>query len=64
MNELLQAKKLKVHESFCNNFNTPGVIKEIDELITAVNAYLNQGPAKFTLLTSIYDYIKFIFKVI
>jgi len=63
LNETFQQKKRAIHEHFCKNFNTPGVISEIDSFIKAINVYLAQFPVKYTLLLSIQEYLLFIFKV-
>ena len=55
--------KDKIHTHFCTNFFTPGVIKELDNLITIINVYLQTPKTKYPLLTSIITYIKHIFKV-
>ena len=64
LNEIYQQKKKAIHENFCLNFNTPGVISEIDEFIKSMNSYLVQYPLKYTLLASIQNYLLFIFKVL
>ena len=64
LNETFQQKKKIIHEHFCKNFNTPGVISEIDSFIKAINTYLVQFPVKYTLLVSIQEYLLFIFKVL
>lgn len=63
LNETFQQKKKSIHEFFCQNFNTPGVILEVDELIKIINSYLIQFPVRYTLLISIQEYLLFIFKV-
>lgn len=37
--ELLEKTKVQIHEAFCNNINTPGVIKAIDDATKKVNTY-------------------------
>jgi cysteinyl-tRNA synthetase len=59
---LFQEKKKLVHQHLCNNFYTPGVIHDIDILISAVNTYMSKDPIKYPLLNSIGDYIIFIYK--
>lgn len=56
--------KSAIHDNLRNNFNTPGVLSEIDEFIKNVNTYLSVFPVKYTLLLSIQDYLLFIFKVL
>jgi len=61
--KLFGEKKLAIHKHFCNNFNTPEVIHELDELISATNSYISKPPMRYPLMNSIGDYITFIFKV-
>lgn len=63
LHKMFQTTKQAVHKHFLNNFNTPGVLNEIDEFIKAVNSYLVVFPVKNTLLLSIQEYLVFIFKV-
>ena len=63
LNENYQKKKKLIHENFCLNFNTPGVIAEIDDLIKSINTYISTFPVKHTMLASILDYLLFIFNV-
>jgi len=62
LSHLFQEKKKIVHQHLCNNFYTPGVMYDIDQLISAVNGYMSKEPMKYPLLNSIGDYIIFIFK--
>lgn len=39
-----------IHRSFCDNINTPGVIKEVDEAIKLTNIYFSLKDKKVTLL--------------
>jgi len=56
--------KKRIHKHFCNNFSTPDVIHEIDELISYTNVYMAKNILKYPIVNSIGDYIVFIFKCI
>ena len=36
----LEQTRIKIHEAFCDNINTPGVLKAIDDQIKKVNNYI------------------------
>ena len=63
---LLEEKKTAIHQAFCNNFNTPDVIRDIDILVTAMNGYFkrDQTRVKSTLVKAYHDYIAEIFRVL
>jgi cysteinyl-tRNA synthetase len=48
--KFLEEIKTKVHESFCNNFHTPGVIKTLDDGIKRSNIYMSGENPKAPLL--------------
>ena len=58
-----EMNKSKIHAEFCNNFNTPGVIQAIEDLMKATNIYLMKPNQVYCILNSIYKYLKFIFDV-
>lgn len=39
-----------MHEEFCKNFHSPGVIKALDEAVNKTNTYLSTTAPKLTLL--------------
>lgn len=48
--ESLEKTKILIHEAFCNNINTPGVLKAIDDAIKKVNTYASGEEPKKLLL--------------
>jgi len=59
----LEEKKTIIHNHFLNNFNTSGVILELDQLVSAVYIYMKDLPYRYPLLNTIADYMSYIFKV-
>ena len=53
-NEVIENSKVKIHEAFCNNIDTPSVITEIDEILKKINTYIELKSAKITLLKKAY----------
>lgn len=53
-----------MHKEFCNNFNTPGVIQLLDDLMTALNTYKMETKPKYNIINGIFNYLNKIFKVI
>jgi cysteinyl-tRNA synthetase len=62
LNKLFLQKKDAIHASFLNNFNTPGVLKELEELMSATQTYVKNDKVKFPLLYAVTTYIFKIFK--
>mmetsp|Transcript_10111 Transcript_10111/g.8633 ORF Transcript_10111/g.8633 Transcript_10111/m.8633 type:complete len:131 (-) Transcript_10111:502-894(-) len=50
-------RKINVHKAFTNNFDTPGVLKELDDLISATYTYTKKDGVKYPLLYSITSYV-------
>lgn len=49
--------KAEIHHAFCDNINTPGVFKAIDDQINRVNVYIGNKEAKYTLMKKAYDFL-------
>ncbi|KRX03970.1 Aminoacyl-tRNA synthetase, class 1a, anticodon-binding [Pseudocohnilembus persalinus] len=64
LNQILMDAKQNIHAHFLNNFNTLGVIKEIDQIIKETNLYLKEENVNMTLLNKVFNYVKFIFECI
>lgn len=51
----LESLKIKIHEEFCNNIHTPGVLEALDEGINKANVYLASPTPKYTLINKALD---------
>lgn len=61
LRDLFAEKQDNIHKAFQRNFNVPDALKEIDEIITAVNVYVKTKPYVHLFLRTIFNYIKHIF---
>ncbi|EAR89909.2 cysteinyl-tRNA synthetase protein (macronuclear) [Tetrahymena thermophila SB210] len=61
LRDLFVEKQDNIHRAFQKNFNVPEALKELDEIITAVNTYIKEKPIIHLLIRSIFNYVKHIF---
>lgn len=61
LRDILEQKQAAIHMHLRKNFGVPEAIKEIDELITAINTYLKTRPYVHLILRTSFNYIKHIF---
>lgn len=64
LRDLFNTKQDNIHKAFQKNFNVPDVLREIDELITAVNVYIKNKPHIHLLLKAIFNYVKHVFNCV
>jgi len=64
LNKVFAEKKEAIHQALCNNFDTPGVITQLEQLISATNVYMKNPDVKYTLLVSVATYVSYIFRCI
>ena len=61
LRDILEKKQAAIHAHLRKNFGVPEAIKEIDELVTAINTYLKIRPYVHLILKTSFAYIKHIF---
>ena len=61
LRDILEQKQAAIHAHLRKNFGVPEAIKEIDDLVTAINTYLKVRPYVHLILKTSFSYIKHIF---
>ena len=59
MADYFDKQQAAVHAALCDNFNTPRAIKELFDLVNAVNSYVSQEPKdiKIALVRQMTEYV-------
>lgn len=63
MSDLLRTTQRLVHERLLDNFDTPGVITALLDLINKSNVYLTNPDRKVLLLTAVSSYVEKMLKI-
>jgi len=64
LNKVFAEKKEAIHQALCNNFDTPTVISQLEQLISATNIYMSKPEIRYPLLVSVATYVSYIFRCI